>query len=227
MGIIIYSVNIGGYDRFNTPKIYDKNTRYILFTDNKYIKSNVWEICHVDFLPKMDNRLMARYIKLNPHKVLPKHDISIWIDHCFTPIIDDTNQLLEKLNFKDNTEIMNFKHSWRNCIYDESIEVINQKLDNKDIVVKQIEKYRNEGFPKKLGLFETGFMVRKNNDIVNRFNETWFDEVKNFSGRDQLSQMYSSWVNNLPITQINYGKSCYDNPFLEPKIKHTVKLRFD
>ena len=83
MKIIVYSVNTGGYDDFREPKIYDPNVRYILFTDNKYYKSKIWEICHTDFLPKnLDNRRKARYIKLNPHIVLPEHDVSIWVDHC-------------------------------------------------------------------------------------------------------------------------------------------------
>ena len=86
MKVIVYSVNIGGYDLFNHPTKFDDNIRYILFTDNKYFKSNVWEVNHIDFLPNdLDNRLKARYLKTNPHKVLPEHDISLWVDHCFTP----------------------------------------------------------------------------------------------------------------------------------------------
>lgn len=61
MKIIIYTINIGGYDIFVDPKNYDKDVRYILFTDNKYVKSNVWEICHVDFIDKsFDNRKKAQ-----------------------------------------------------------------------------------------------------------------------------------------------------------------------
>jgi hypothetical protein len=169
---------------------------------------------------------MARYVKLNPHKLLPKHDISIWVDHCFTPKFNNSNLLLKNLNFTNKCNIMIFKHSWRNCIYEESEEVLRQKLDKVEIVNSQMQKYRKEGFPPNLGLFETGFIVRRNNELVNRFNDTWSNEVMSYSGRDQLSQMYSSWKTNLSIDRITYGKSCYDNPFLERKKSHSVKLRF-
>ena len=100
MKIVIYSVSTGGYDELKTPKVFDPNVRYILFTDNKYFKSNVWEVNHVDFLDNdLDNRRKARYIKLNPHLVLPNHDISIWIDHCYVPRFNNTIELLNEIKF--------------------------------------------------------------------------------------------------------------------------------
>jgi hypothetical protein len=226
--IIVYTANIGGYDYFNTPKIIDENVRYIMFTDNKIVKSDVWEINHIDFLDdSITSRKKARYLKINPHKVLPNHDISIWIDHCFTPRFNNTDKLLKDMLFyKLNSEIMIFKHSWRNCIYTEAVEVINQKLDDPSVVKSQMRKYLSENFPPNLGLFETGFIVRNNNEKVNLFNETWWSEVSEGSGRDQLSNVYAAWKTKLPITRLERGESCYNNPFLEPKQKHIVKLRF-
>jgi len=228
MKIIVYTANIGGYDHFNTPTTYDKNIRYIMFTDNKIIKTDVWEINHVNFLSDdITNRKKARYIKLNPHKVLPEHDISIWIDHCFTPRFNDAYELLKNMSFfKMNSEIMIFKHTWRTCIFSEAEEVLRKKLDEPKIVKSQMRRYMSEKFPQNLGLFETGFIVRNNNEHVNKFNELWWSEVSKGSGRDQLSNMYVSWKTKLPISPIELGKSQYDNPFLEPKKNHTVLLRF-
>jgi hypothetical protein len=228
MKYIVYSANIGGYDFFNEPKIIDKNVRYILFTDNKYFKSDVWEVNYIDFLDdKMTSRKKARYLKLNPHKVLPNHDINIWIDHCFTPRFDNTIKLLnDMLFFKRKADIMIFKHSWRDCLFAEAEEVLLRKLDEPKVVKQQMKKYMSEGLPQKLGLFETGFIIRNNNEVVNKFNDLWWSEVYEGSGRDQLSCMYASWKTKLPIHRIETGKSCYDNPFLEPKQKHVVKLRF-
>jgi len=197
-------------------------------TDNKIIKSDVWEINHIDFLPQdITDRKKARYLKLNPHKVLPDHDISIWIDHCFTPRFDNAHKLLkDMLFFKMKSEIMIFKHSWRTCIYAEAAEVLLQKLDESEVVNNQMTRYMSEGFPQNLGLYETGFIVRNNNEHVNEFNDVWWSELSRGSGRDQLSNMYASWKTKLPISRLEMGKSCYDNPFLEPKVKHVVKLRF-
>jgi hypothetical protein len=227
LNVIVYSVNIGGYDYFNSPKTYDKNVRYILFTDNKFFKSDVWEVCHIDFIDnQLDNRKKSRYIKVNPHILLPKHDISIWIDHCFTPKFNNIIELLNNLSFTENDNIMIYKHSWRNCIYEESDEVLKQKLDDVEIVQNQISRYQKEGFPKNLGLFETGFIVRRNNKNISSFNTVWWDEIKNGSGRDQLSCVYAGWKSNVIIKQCNYGNSVYDNPFLSKKNSHIIKLRF-
>lgn len=227
MKTVIYSANIGGYDNFNKPVVYDENVRYILFTDNKYIKSDVWEICHTDSLnTTFDSRKLARYIKVNPHIVLPKHDVSIWIDHCFTPRFKDTNELFKNISFTKDKNIMIFPHSWRKCIYTESKEVLRQRLDSTEVVDSQMLRYRKEGFPENFGLFETGFMVRRNNDKVNEFNTVWWNEINNGSGRDQLSNMYASWKTSLEVSPIKYGTSTYKNLFLLPKTKHNIKLTF-
>jgi hypothetical protein len=222
MKIIVYSVNIGGYDEFREPTIYDPNIRYILFTDNKYYKSNIWEICHTDFLPKnLDNRKKARYVKLNPHIVLPNHDVSIWVDHCYTPRFKSAVELLKEINF--NNDIMCYRHNIRNCTYDESKVVINDKLEYPNVVNQQMNKYREDGFPRNYGLFDSGFTIRKNSKDVIRFNNIWWNEISNHSGRDQLSQMYSSWKSNVGITPIRVGSSIYNNKFLSQKIKHPKK----
>ena len=212
MKYIIYSVNIDGYDFFNEPKIIDKNVRYILFTDNKDFKSEVWEVNHVDFISNLDNRLKSRYIKLNPNIVLPNHDVSLWVDHTFTPKIDNFETFLNSIRFKN---ISIYKHRIRNCIYDEGKKVISVKKEYESVVNKQLNKYISEGYPRFNGLYETGFMVRKNTESVNLFNRVWWFEVSNGSGRDQLSQMYSSWKTNTIVDPILVGTSAYDNPFTE------------
>ncbi len=222
MSIIIYSANIGGYDNFQSPEIFDKNVRYIMFTDNKYFKSNIWEVYHTDFIDKkLDSRKKARFLKLNPHKVLPHHDISIWVDACYKPRFDNANKILKEIGYNNN--VMCYKHNVRNCIYEESKVVINDKLDYPDLVTKQMNGYMLEGFPKNHGLFDSGFMIRKNVKNINEFNETWWNELSNNSSRDQLSQVYSSWKTNVVINQIKIGSSIYSNPYLNQKVKHPKK----
>lgn len=223
MKIIVYSVNTGGYDELREPTIVDPNVRYILFTDNKYYKSKIWEICHTDFLPKnLDNRRKARYVKLNSHIVLPEHDLSIWVDHCYTPKFKNAEDLLKEINH----EIIScYKHDVRKCTYSEAEEVKRQKLDYETLIDNQIKRYRLEGFPHNLGLFDSGFMIRTNNSQVKDFNETWWKELSENSARDQLSQVYSSWKTKTPIKPIMVDLNIYSNRFLEPKKLHPKKWR--
>ena len=218
--VIVYSANIGGYDNFIPLTNYDPNVRYILFTDDNDFKSDVWEVKSVDFLnDKLDNRKKARYIKMNPHLVLPPHDISIWIDHCLEPKFTDVNELLKEINF-GNSSVMCFPHPERDCIYDEGQVVLILKLDYPEIVNKQMNKYHSMSFPRNYGLFETGFMVRKNNLKSTMFNESWWKEISKNSGRDQLSQMFVSWSIGVDVKPILNCGEISENKFISEKIKH-------
>lgn len=223
MKTIIYSVNLNNYDEFKTPNIIDPNVRYILFTDNKYFKSKVWEIYHTDFITEdLDIRKKARFIKTNSHSILPQHDVSIWIDHCYLPKFNNTQKLFEEINFKDK-EIMCYKHNERNCIYQESEIVKKDRLDFPDVVNNQMNKYRIDGFPPNYGLYDSGFTIRRNNRRIKTFNELWWNEIKNHSGRDQLSQVYSSWKTDVKIHPISNGGNIYSNKYLTSKTKHPKK----
>lgn len=218
--VIVYSANIGGYDNFIDLKNYDPNVEYILFTDDTEFKSDVWKVKSVDFLTDtLDNRKKARYIKLNPHLVLPPHDISIWIDHCLEPRFEDVSELLKYLNF-GNSSIMCFPHPERDCLYDEGQVVLKLKLDTPEIVNTQMNRYHSMSFPRNYGLFENGFIVRRNNLKSKMFNETWWKEISKNSGRDQLSQMFVSWSIGVDITPILNCGLMADNIFLSEKIKH-------
>ena len=218
--VIVYSANIGGYDNFISLNNYDPNVEYMLFTDDTEFKSDVWEVKSVDFLTDtLDNRKKARYIKLNPHLVLPPHDISIWIDHCLEPRFEDVSELLKYLNFGDSS-IMCFPHPERDCLYDEGQVVLKLKLDTPEIVNKQMNRYHSMSFPRNYGLFENGFIVRRNNLKSTMFNESWWKEISKNSGRDQLSQMFVSWSIGVDITPILNCGLMADNIFLSEKIKH-------
>ena len=63
MSIVIYSANINDYDIHLPLEYYDKKVRYILFTDNKYLKSKIWEINHIDFLDsKLDPKIGRAHV---------------------------------------------------------------------------------------------------------------------------------------------------------------------
>ena len=116
--IIVYSVLTNGYDKLNIPKVYDPSIEYILFTDDMSLKSDVWKITPIDFIPRnLESQKTSRYVKINSHLVLPEHDISIWIDHCFEPRFNDANKMISDMKM-GSSNIISYKHSKRNCIYD-------------------------------------------------------------------------------------------------------------
>jgi len=216
--IIVYSANIGEYDKFHTAGVFDKNARYILFTDSE-IKSKNWEIQKPENTLNLSDRKLARYYKLNPHLVLPEHKISIWIDSCFEIQISDFEKFLVDEDLEKN-DILIYKHPWRDCLYDEAAICKEKKLDYDFIIDEQIFKYKNDGFPENFGLFATGIILRKNIPEINKFNEMWWVEVLNHSGRDQLSQQYAAWKTNTKIKIFKNGSCVYNTPYMSKKIKH-------
>lgn len=192
---VVYTCITGNYDSLLDPQYISDGFDYICFTDNMNIKSNAWEIKP---LPKETEELSQvkkqRYIKINPHKLLKEYDLSIWVDGCVT-LKSDLNELLDE-TLKEDCSIYVPKHPSRNCIYSESIAVVKMKKDKKENVDPQIERYKQEEFPKNYGLLQSNILIRKhNNEDCIKLMEDWFNEVKNGSHRDQLSFNYVSWKN--------------------------------
>lgn len=88
------------------------------------------------------------------------------------------------------------KHPFRNCIYDEESAVVRMRKDKSEITKPQMDRYKEDGFPKKYGLLQSNILLRKhNNEDCIKLMECWFEELKNGSHRDQLSFNYASWKN--------------------------------
>jgi hypothetical protein len=193
---VVYTCITGGYDNLLEPTYLTSDFDYVCFTDNIDMKSDVWQIRP---LPKEVEGLSQikkqRYVKINAHKVLKEYDLSIWVDGCVT-VKGDLNELLKKV-LKDDCAVYVPQHPHRNCIYAEADACISMKKDVKENIAPQIERYKNEGFPKNYGLLQSNIMVRKHNDKdCIKLMETWFEELKNGSHRDQLSFNYASWKEN-------------------------------
>ena len=192
---VVYTCITGDYDSLIELQYISEGFDYICFTDNMSLKSETWEIRP---LPKETEELSQvkkqRYVKINPHKLLKEYDLSIWVDGCVT-LKSDLNELLDE-TLKEDCSIYVPKHPSRNCIYAESIAVVKMKKDKKENVDPQIERYKQEEFPKNYGLLQSNILIRKhNNEDCIKLMEEWFNEVKNGSHRDQLSFNYVSWKN--------------------------------
>ena len=92
-----------------------------------------------------------------------------------------------------------------------------------------MKRYVKEGFPRFFGLTENGILVREhNNEDCIRIMDTWWDEVLNYSRRDQLSFMYAIWKNGFIPQDIGYiGDTFRNGPefsLREHKINSNFKI---
>ena len=68
------------------------------------------------------------------------------------------------------------------------------KGDEIKVAERQMNRYKEEGFPANYGLVQTNVMIRRHNDPYSKnLMEKWWEELKDNSHRDQLSFNYAVW----------------------------------
>lgn len=191
---VIYTCITGGYEKLVDPFVISPGYDYICFTDSNEIESKIWKIRPIpEKLNDLSNVKKQRCIKINPHIFLPEYDLSVWVDGSIR-LKMDINEYIEKTVKDENVYIPS--HPQRTCIYEEMNACIKQRKDTEEHINPQKEKYLSEGFPKDYGLVQSNIIIRRHNepDCI-KLMETWWDEVKNGSHRDQLSFDYARWKN--------------------------------
>ena len=118
--------------------------------------------------------------------------MSLWIDGNIE-ILSPVSKLFNE-NIDSEKSVFIPQHPERNCIYAEGLAVIRLKKDTKENINKQLNGYREEGFPSDYGLVQSNIIIRKHNDYeCIKLMEKWWEELKNKSHRDQLSFNYAVW----------------------------------
>lgn len=222
---VIYTCISGEYDILKDPIYINTDYDYICFTD-QHFESNVWDIRPI---PKELNNLSQvkkqRFIKIMPHVYLKNYDFSIWVDGNVN-ILNDINEYTITNCKKEDGTIIIGKHPSRNCIYDEMKACASLKKDSMEIMLPQINKYKEEGFPKNYGLPQTCIIFRYHNekDCV-KVMEAWWNELKNGSHRDQLSFSYALWKNK--STKMHYvDKSLFNCKWFKQNSTHKDKINY-
>lgn len=103
----------------------------------------------------------------------------------------DRNGVWTKEYLRDFDMVVH-RHSKRKCVYAEAIVCKRLGRDEPTRISDQMSRYRSQGYPANAGLHENGIVLRKHNERVRAFNETWWNEIKRGSRRDQLSSTYAA-----------------------------------
>lgn len=214
--IAVYTCITGKYDELLEPIYKDPKCEYYIFTDNKdIISKKVIKRDIPDNVKKLNNSILEnRYIKMHPYELFDSKEYrySIYIDGNIQPITN-ISSFINQIN--QNIGISMHAHSIRNCIYEEAEILKKLKKGNLKNIDQQIEKYKNEEYPKQNGLAEANVIVSdlKNNNTINIFQEWWKEFLKSSSMRDQLSLPYVLWKNGYKIEDLtSLGKNVFDNP---------------
>lgn len=192
--IAVYTVLTNGYDTLR-PIRPERGFDYFVFTDDKDFMVAGWQ----PILIEKGDVYKQREIKLLPHKHLPNHNVTIYVDANMQLRLS-VQQILRA--FKGG--VMLSKHLKRNCVYEEAKECIAQNKAPKEKIEKQVKRYRKMGFPERFGMWSTGFIVRENSERVNAFCEVWNKELQSQTHRDQLSIGYAIKEIGIKPQQISY-----------------------
>lgn len=214
---VIYTCYTGGYDSLKQPLTIYEDYDYICFTDNVTAKQNgVWEMRPIPY-ENTDNTRRARYIKHNPHIILPDYEYSVWIDSNIQ-IVDEYLKSRVDLLITEGSKMAHITHPRRGCIYVEAIKCIRKNNDKNILIYNFIKKISSEGFPKNYGLSETNIIYRKHNDdTIKTVSQEWWNNITTYSRRDQLSFYYVLWKLDVKVDKL------FPKGIDTHRIKHFIK----
>ncbi|WP_289286108.1 glycosyltransferase domain-containing protein [Parablautia intestinalis] len=194
--IAVYTANIGFYDNLQEPEFTSSNIDYYCFTDNKSYKSDIWNVRHISnsCSSPEENAKLVRHYKFFPGEYLPDYEISIWVDSKYK-IIGDLRQYAAL--YSHGAPMLSFPHFFRDCIFEEAAICLDVGRGDPDMICNQIKNYRFNQYPPHHGLYENGCIVRRHKDKqVKRVMNDWWEEINQYSLRDQISLPYVLWKNN-------------------------------
>tara|TARA_R110000744_G_scaffold231145_1_gene349344 strand:- start:12643 stop:14325 length:1683 start_codon:yes stop_codon:yes gene_type:complete len=241
---VIYTSVFGSSEENNyhlhSPDVSLNGWDFICFTDDPNFKSDTWEVRLVKPLYD-DGARNAKWYKLKPHVFLKEYDISVWHD-IEVKITKNIDNIVNEMLADNNLAILNHELcgrtvsgnlNVRKCVYEEAnfIQWLGDNSpkkkykDNMDIIHSQVDRYRAEGYPENNGLARTTVIfMRHNEDDVKLQMNTWWEEMKYGSRRDQISFNYSAWKNSFQFTYMQ--EDIDDNPyFLYMKKWRQIKRR--
>lgn len=197
--MVCYTCIVDDYDCLRDPVVVTDRWKYICFTNNSKVTSNIYEI--VEISDNIHPVKLARKYKILAPDIGTHQDIFIWHD-ANMQVNCDLNEFVRRLG---NSDLMLSVHPERNCLYKEALRCIELKKDNKEILSKQIIRYHNLKMPYHWGLYATGVLIRRRFDQRTfKLYTDWWKEVENYSRRDQISLPFCLWNNQIKLKTFSF-----------------------
>lgn len=219
--LCVYTCITGNYDNLHEIEHPEENVDYYCFTNNKSLTSKTWHIVYIKD-DKLSDCHLARKIKILGHEIINKYEIAVWTDASIVWL-----QPFSKFvkTYLKNAPFAMFKHHARKDVTEEAITCLKFRKDTKEHIVKLLDYYKSNGYPDTNGLFESTVFIKKPTDPkVIETMELWFDFIKKYSHRDQLSFPYAIWKTKLKVTPIDFN--VWDNSWFYAT-NHSYQYHFD
>lgn len=134
-----------------------------------------------------------RFPKLQPHKVFPDYEYSLWIDGNIDILSDDFWRRVDAL-MAGEVPYAGLPHPLRDDVYDESLRILRNDREKMCTLMRTVRFLKKEGFPRHFGLNENAIILRRHlsAEIV-EFDDLWWEMFCRFSRRDQMTWSYCKW----------------------------------
>lgn len=201
--IAVYTCVVGGYDELMIPNKYMEDCDFFIVSDKRPKVNSKFEYLNIrDYIPKdiSDYTRMNRYCKINAHRLFPQYRYSIYFDGN-VQLNKDYQQLINNLG---SLAIKTLGRNFYDDLYIDAMRSIETGRDDKDKIYEQVRRYWLEGMPEHYGSVINTILIREqNNPICRKIMEDWWNEVYEFSARDQISLPYVIWRNGFSMKDVN------------------------
>ena len=211
--LLVYTCVIDRYDTVLPPVTDSPGIDFVMLTERCDVPPEGWRVEAIEKDLLSMGGLANRYHKLLPHRIFPDYDYSLYVDGNIR-VLSDLNPLFRHF-ISSGCEIGIFRHPERLTVREEVEACIRQrKCRNQAALIEEYEHYVSMGFPDRPGLSENNLILRDHRSRrMVRAGERWWQLVRRFSGRDQISLPFIRWSSSL--TEVVYPFHAREpNPYL-------------
>ena len=177
-----------------------------------------------EHLEGLSNVKKQRYLKLHPDEALcgKNYDYTVYIDGSCR-ITCDIKPMVYSMIAAEKT-IGIYSHAEFVSPYDEAPFCWVVKNVSYRAIKEQMNFYSREGLPKYTGYYETPVLIRKSGDVeLQAVMDTWWEQIKHFTHRDQLSLPYALWKNGKDSSYVfSLGTNVFRCPYFIFASKHKI-----
>jgi len=205
MKYCIFTYIFDDYDIIREPLYIEDSCDYFLFTDNKQLYSEKWNIIYLKQFDtnKLSGIQKSNIFKYTFNKYIPnicEYDYIVKIDSSMQ-LYKSLNPIIEYLRF-NNKDLSIAPHPLRDNFIDEYLVWINNRyLDT--LYLKQFISLTKDYEYNMSGLCETGLMIIKNSEICWKLIEDIHNILSYNDNKDHLEQCYFSYILYKYINKLN------------------------
>ncbi len=210
---VVSSLYGDAQDRFGPQPDQTVDAEWIMVTDLETpADPGPWRFVH-EPRTELGPRMAAKLAKFRPDLYTDARTV-VWMDAAAR--FRDRHGL-ERLLEWSRGRICQWRHPYRDCLYDEAEASRDVWKYGHQNLEGQVAAYRKARMPEHWGMWATGVIVRRclaedfyDGTSLERFGDAWLTEQFRWSDQDQVSEPYCCWSQGLRPHELPH--SIFDNP---------------